>query len=148
MVMFLLFVPTSTNWLGWCKDRKSQRNHLGRFCDIYCAVILRYSFSFCVISDTLWSSKIINNEEQKACLSHVGLCFDFPILARIARIFVCNLSFSRKTLPRVFFRHFPPIFREITYANIVSAFFSSKKKQKDWTSSLFLCFAKSTKRDF
>ena len=29
---------------------------LGRFCDIYCTVILRYSFALRVISDILWSS--------------------------------------------------------------------------------------------
>ena len=29
---------------------------IGRFCDIYCAVILRYSFALRVISDILWSS--------------------------------------------------------------------------------------------
>ena len=28
---------------------------LGRFCDIYCAIILRYSFALRVISDILWS---------------------------------------------------------------------------------------------
>ena len=44
MMTFLLFVPTSTKWLGWRKDRKSQRDLKDRFCDIYCAVILRYSF--------------------------------------------------------------------------------------------------------
>ena len=36
------------------KDRKSPRGRLDRFCDIYCAVILRYSFA--LRSDILWSS--------------------------------------------------------------------------------------------
>ena len=43
VMMFLLFAPASTEWLGWRKDRKSLGNRLGRFCDIYCAVIFRYS---------------------------------------------------------------------------------------------------------
>ena len=37
-------------------NRKSRRDRLGRFCDIYCTVILRYSFALRVISDILWSS--------------------------------------------------------------------------------------------
>ena len=53
---FLLFAPASTKWLGWRKDRTSPRDRLGRFCDIYCAVILRHSFALRVISDILWSS--------------------------------------------------------------------------------------------
>ena len=58
MIMFLLFAPASTKWLGWRKDRKSRRDRLGRskFCGIYCAVILGYSFGLRVISDILWSS--------------------------------------------------------------------------------------------
>ena len=56
MMTFLLFAPASTKWLGWRKDRKSLRDRSGRFCDIYCAVILRYSFAPRVISDILWSS--------------------------------------------------------------------------------------------
>ena len=40
MMMFLLFAPASTKWLGWRKHRKSQRDRLGRLCDIYCGVIL------------------------------------------------------------------------------------------------------------
>ena len=49
MMTFLLSAPASTKWLGWRKDRKSLRDRLGRFCDIYCAVILRYllSVTFC-----------------------------------------------------------------------------------------------------
>ena len=43
-------------WLGWRKDRKSRRDRLGRFCDIYFAVILQYSFALRVISDILWGS--------------------------------------------------------------------------------------------
>ena len=35
MMTFLLFAPVSTKWLGWRKDRKSWRDRLGRFCDIY-----------------------------------------------------------------------------------------------------------------
>ena len=42
--------------IGWRKDGKSRRDRLGRFCDIYCAVILRYSFALRVISDILCSS--------------------------------------------------------------------------------------------
>ena len=34
-------------------NRKSRRDRSGRFCDIYCAVILRYSFE--LHSDILWS---------------------------------------------------------------------------------------------
>ena len=44
MMAFLLLAPASTKWLGWRKDRTSPRDRLGRFCDIYCAVILRHSF--------------------------------------------------------------------------------------------------------
>ena len=29
MMMFLLFAPASTKWLGWRKDRKSRRDRLG-----------------------------------------------------------------------------------------------------------------------
>ena len=54
MMTFLLFAPASTKWLGWRKDRKSRRDRSGRFCDIYWAVILRYSFA--LRSDILWSS--------------------------------------------------------------------------------------------
>ena len=36
-------------------ERKSRRDRLGRFCDIKCAVILRYFFALRVISDILWS---------------------------------------------------------------------------------------------
>ena len=43
MMTFLLFAPAK--WLGWRKDRKSRRDRLGRFCDIYCAVT---SILFCV----------------------------------------------------------------------------------------------------
>ena len=56
MMTFLLFAPASTRWLRWRTDRKSWRDRLGRFCDIYCTVILRYSFVLRVISDILWSS--------------------------------------------------------------------------------------------
>ena len=56
MMTVLLFAPASTKWLGWRGDRKSQRDRLGRFCDINFAVILRYSFAPRVISDILWSS--------------------------------------------------------------------------------------------
>ena len=56
MMTFLLFAPGSTKWLGWRKDRTSPRDLLGRFCVIYCAVILRHSFALRVISDILWSS--------------------------------------------------------------------------------------------
>ena len=47
MITFLLLAPASTKWLGWRKDRKSRRDPLGRFCDIYYAVtvILRYVLS-------------------------------------------------------------------------------------------------------
>ena len=41
-----------TRWLGWCKNRKSWRDRLGRFCDIYYTVVLRYSFALGV----MWSS--------------------------------------------------------------------------------------------
>ena len=54
MMTFPLFAPARTKWLGWRKDRKSRRDRSGRFCDIYCAVILRYSFA--LRSDILWSS--------------------------------------------------------------------------------------------
>ena len=55
MMTFLLFAPARTKWLGWRKDRKSRRDRSGRFCDIHCAVILRYSFA--LRSDILWSSR-------------------------------------------------------------------------------------------
>ena len=35
--------------------RMTRRDRLGRFCDIYCAVVLRYFFASRVISDILWS---------------------------------------------------------------------------------------------
>ena len=54
MMTFVLFAPASTRWLGWRKDRKSRRDRLGRFCDIYCTFILRHSFALRVISDILW----------------------------------------------------------------------------------------------
>ena len=56
MMTFLLFAPASMKWLGRRKDRTSPRDRLGRFCDIYCAFILRDSFALRVISDILWSS--------------------------------------------------------------------------------------------
>ena len=72
MMTFLLFAPASTKWLGWRKNRKSRRDRLGRFCDIYCAVILRYSFALRVISDILWSSCFerhsLNADEVKRCV--------------------------------------------------------------------------------
>ena len=51
-----LFAPKSTKWLERRQDRKSRRDRLGRFCDIYCEVILRFSFALRVNSDILWSS--------------------------------------------------------------------------------------------
>ena len=39
----------------WRKDRKSRRDRSGRFCDIDCAVIIRYSFALKVIRDILGS---------------------------------------------------------------------------------------------
>ena len=72
MMTFLLFAPASTKWLGWRKNRKSRRDRLGRFCDIYCAVILRYSFALRVISDILWSSCFerhsLSADEVKRCV--------------------------------------------------------------------------------
>ena len=56
MLTFLLFAPASTKWLGCGKDRTSPMDRIGRFCDIYCEVILQHSFALCVISDILWSS--------------------------------------------------------------------------------------------
>ena len=58
MMTFLLFAPASKKWLGWRKTQKIPKGPLtiGRFCDINCAVILRYSFVLRVISDILWSS--------------------------------------------------------------------------------------------
>ena len=50
MMTFLLFAPASTKWLGWRKDRKSRGGRLGRFCDIYCAVVLPYS---CVMHQSI-----------------------------------------------------------------------------------------------
>ena len=44
-------ISASTKWFRCRMDRKSRRDCLGRFCDIYCAVILRYSLR--VISDIL-----------------------------------------------------------------------------------------------
>ena len=38
-------------------DRKSRRDLLGRFCNIYCTVALRYSFALCVIIDILGRSR-------------------------------------------------------------------------------------------
>ena len=52
MMLFLLFTPPSKRWLGW----RETENRSGRFCDIYCTVILRYSFALGVISEILWSS--------------------------------------------------------------------------------------------
>ena len=51
-----LFAPKSSKWLGRRQDRKSRRDRLGRFCNIYCAVIRRYSFALRVNSDILWRS--------------------------------------------------------------------------------------------
>ena len=45
MMTFLLFAPASTKCLGWRKHWTSPRDRLGRFCDIYCAVMLRHSFA-------------------------------------------------------------------------------------------------------
>ena len=47
---FLLFAPASTKWLGWRKTKKIPKEELtiGRFCDIYCAMILRYYFGLSV----------------------------------------------------------------------------------------------------
>ena len=56
MMTFPLFAPATTRWLRWRKDRKSRRDRLGRFCDIYCTVLLRYSFALRVISDILGSN--------------------------------------------------------------------------------------------
>ena len=57
MITLILYClrPQARN--GWddIKDRKSQRERLGRFCDINCAVILQYSFALHIISDILWS---------------------------------------------------------------------------------------------
>ena len=55
---FLLFAPASTKWLGLRKTQEIPKGPLtvGRFCDINCAVILRYYFALRVISDILWSS--------------------------------------------------------------------------------------------
>ena len=53
MMTFLLFAPASTKRLGWRKDKKFRRDRSGRFCDICCAVILRYSFVF--ISPIVWN---------------------------------------------------------------------------------------------
>lgn len=49
----------------------------------------------------------------------------FLFLTRTAWMFACNLWCSRKTLPCVFVGHFPLIFVEITYANLVLASFYS-----------------------
>ena len=57
MTTFLLFVPASTRWLGWRKTENPLRDRLGRFCDIYCTVILRYAFALRVISDIFESSE-------------------------------------------------------------------------------------------
>ena len=62
------------------------------------------------------NAKYINNDELKAWTSHVGTYAYFSILAKIAWIFVCDLWFSRQTLPCIFFRHFSLTFREITHA--------------------------------
>ena len=65
---FLLFAPASTKWLEkteYRKDRISPRDRLGRFCDIYCAVILRHSFALGVMSDILWSSCFIKSYGPK-----------------------------------------------------------------------------------
>ena len=51
-----LFAPKSPKLLGRRQDRKSRRHCLGRFCNIYCAVIRRYSFALRVNSDILWHS--------------------------------------------------------------------------------------------
>ena len=64
MMTFLLFEPASnfsTKWLGWRKTQKipKERLTIGRFCDINCTVILRYSFALRVISDILWSMQLL-----------------------------------------------------------------------------------------
>ena len=55
-------------------------------------------------------------EELGAWTPHVWTYAYFSILAKIAWIFVCDLWFSRQTLPCIFFRHFSLTFREITHA--------------------------------
>ena len=60
MITFLLLAPASTKWLGWRKDRKSRRDRLRRFCDIYYAVILRY-----VLSVTFFGAVVLKVMDQK-----------------------------------------------------------------------------------
>ena len=52
-----LFEPASRRWLGWWKQEiQKGQVIIGRFCDIYCTVILQYSFALHAISNILWSS--------------------------------------------------------------------------------------------
>ena len=65
MMTFLLFAPASTKWLGWRKDRKSRRDRSGRFCDIYCAVILSLSIRRFWGKGERWKRKRERGEGEK-----------------------------------------------------------------------------------
>ena len=67
MMTFLLFAPTSTKWLGWRNDRKSWRDRSGRFCDIYCAVILWYSYAV-----TFCGAVVLKVMDQKTLVKRRG----------------------------------------------------------------------------
>ena len=48
-------------------DRKSRRDRSGRFCDIYCAVILRYSYAV-----TFCGAVVLKVMDQKTLVKHRG----------------------------------------------------------------------------
>ena len=67
MMTFLLFAPASTKWLGWRKTQKIPKQQLtiGRFCDMNCAVILRYSVLRYVLSVTFCGAVVMKVIDQK-----------------------------------------------------------------------------------
>ena len=73
---FLLFALVSiTEWLGRHKTQKIPKEQLtiGRFCDINCAVTLRYSFVLymCyVLSVTFCGAVVIKVIDQKTLVKH------------------------------------------------------------------------------
>ena len=88
---------------------------------IMAQIMLTFNFQLiffkCKANHLLKMISFISFEELRAWTPQVWTYAYFSILAKIAWIFVCDLWFSRQTLPCIFFRHFsrPIIFFDHRY---------------------------------
>ena len=123
MMTFLLFAPASTKWLGWRKDRKSGRDRSGRFCEIYCVVILRYSFALRAVSMTFCGAVVLNVMDQKTLVKR-----RWSYKVRITVYIITLGEFARHEFTNLWLETLP----DTLSLSLWPGYDSSPNKQDEW----------------